>query len=131
MADSNKYYQFDESRESIENYLERFVLHCDTQELKPERRQKIMLTTISPELYSKVKETLHPKDILKVSFSELQDILLKMFIKQTNVRTKWYSFHKLLQHVGQPVCDYKEGSFEVQILILCVRSLCLVYWTRP
>lgn len=60
MADSKlSFYRFDEYRESIENYLERLNVFCDLQEFKRDKKQQILLTSLIPELYAKVKELVH------------------------------------------------------------------------
>lgn len=107
MADSKNYfYSFDESRESTKNYLERFNVFCYIQELKEEKRQQILLTSLSPELYSPFKELIHPKEVIKLSFKEFKDVLLQLFVKPSNVTTERYKFHRLKQQVGQPVKEY-------------------------
>lgn len=95
MAESKlSYYNSDETRESTDNYLERFNIYCDIEEYKAERRQQILLTSTSPELYARLKEQVHHKEISKLNFSELKQLLRHRI---SNVTTERYTFHSLTQ----------------------------------
>lgn len=112
---------FAETRENIDNYLERFHLHCEIQELKHEKRQQIILTSITPELYTKLKEQVHPRKLITLEYSELEQLLRKLFHKPSNVITGRYVFHKLVHQVGQPVQEYIDSikkSNHMQIWIV-------------
>lgn len=46
--------------------------------------------------------------MLKVSLSELQEVLLKRYIKHANITTEIYVLHKLTQQIGQQMRNYIE-----------------------
>lgn len=66
MADSKAFYNFDESRESIDYYMERYQVLYDLEDYKQDKRQQIIITSLSPELYSKVKELIHSKEVISL-----------------------------------------------------------------
>lgn len=71
-----KLYSYDEDIEPIVNYLERFNPYADLQEVPPNKRQRILLTSLSLEVYTTLKELVRPEEITKVSFSRLSELLL-------------------------------------------------------
>lgn len=46
------------------------------------------------------------KSILSLSYSEIQEILIKLFASKTNTITERFAFHRLYQHPGMPIKDY-------------------------
>lgn len=49
-------------------------MHCELQELKKEKMIQILLTSISRDVFTKVKDFIRPKDISQISFSELEKV---------------------------------------------------------
>lgn len=128
MADSKvAFYSFDETRETVENYLERFNLYCELQDYKPETKQQLLLTYLLSELYTKLKELLRPQEIAKIPFKQVESLLAQLYTKLTNTTTERYTFQWVVQQLGQAIRDCidqfytkstkcKFGSFENETL---------------
>lgn len=123
MADSKvSFYSFDKHLKSIDNYLELFNVYCDWQELKADKKQEILLISLTPELDAKLKELVRPQEAIKIYVKDLE-LLVKLYTKPSNITTRRYTFHRLVQQISKPINEYVEqvrkqakkckfGSFE-------------------
>lgn len=84
------------------------MLFRDLQEWKLGKGVQILLTSISPKLYARLKELIRLKEFCRVNYGELEQLLRQNFERHSNVPTERYTFHKLVQQLGQPVKVYIE-----------------------
>lgn len=109
MAESDVvFYSFGESRETMENYLERFTLFRYIQYWQTDKKQQILLISLSPEVYTKLNDLVMPNDLTKIPFSQLTEWLLKIYTKQTKIATERLKLHRLLQQTGKPIDENLE-----------------------
>lgn len=55
------------------------------------------------------------KEIIKLIFEELEDILLTLYRKRTNTTTERYAFHCLRKKPGQPVKELVKQLIQASI----------------
>lgn len=96
MAESKPmFYSFDESREQIEDHLESFRLFCNIQNYKHHKKQQILITSLSTELYAKLIASVPPKEVISWCYGEIENILNKVFYETLKCKTERYTFHKI------------------------------------
>lgn len=67
---------FDNDRETIDNYLQKYRLPREVRDLKSEKKVALFLTSTTLDMYTKLKETVRPKPISQISYEEVEQILL-------------------------------------------------------
>lgn len=114
-----RYPTFDPSIDKIA-YIERFKLHCRVNDLPSEKQVAVLLTSLNEETFDRLKQQLYPKQIVEASCLGTEDSLLR-YQPVVNFRTERFTFHRLMQKVGQPMSAYIDELKTLAVLLLTKR----------
>lgn len=78
--------------------MDKFKLHCQVHELREDKKAALLLTSIDSQTYDELQDQCNPKKLIEIPFSELEDMLIKIYKSRTNFRTKRFVFHRMMQH---------------------------------
>ena len=84
---------FDEKIESWKNYVERFELYCDANEVSPQRKTIIFLTVMGSKMYNTFRDLCAPKKPRDQNYEEIVEIIKRYLEpKPPNIHTERFKF---------------------------------------
>lgn len=98
--------RFDDSVESFDDYIDRLTAYFDLNNVIQDKKVKILVTALSPKLFSLLKSLLFPKTYTDKTYEELVNILKNHLNPKPLVIPSRFTFINRKQKEGESVSSY-------------------------
>ena len=104
--------EFDASKESIEDFHQRFEFYClansikDGDEAQRNRKKALFITLVGQATFAKLRDLASPRDIVDLSLGDIMELLKTHYRPQTVEIAERYKFFKRTQGVSERTADF-------------------------
>ena len=106
MAKFNHLHEFDADLEPITAYLKRVELYFSANGIGEDKKAAILLSIIGPKTYRVLRNLLVPSRPQEKKFSEVTEVLIRLFEPKLIVIAERFNFHRRSQLVGESITEF-------------------------
>ena len=102
---------FDSTKESVEDFCERFEFYCLANNIKGKgdrQRQKkaLFVMLLGQATFAKLKDLANPREIKDIPLNEIVDLLIGHYRPKTIEIAEWFKFFKRTQGDNKRIADF-------------------------
>ena len=104
--------EFDASKESIEDFCQRFEFYClannikDGEEAQRNRKKALFITLVGQTTFAKLRDLASPREITDISLDDIMELLQTYYRPQTVEIAERFKFFKRTQGVSEGTADF-------------------------
>ena len=102
---------FDSTKESVEDFRERFKFYCLANNIKGEgdgqrRKKALFITLLGQATFTKLKDLANPQEIKDIPLNEIVDLLIGHYRPKTIEIAERFKFFKRTQRDNERIADF-------------------------
>ena len=104
--------EFDATKESIEDFRQRFEFYCQVNNIKEgdeaqrTRKKALFITLIGQATFAKLRDLANPREITDISLGDIMDLLITHYRPQTVEIAERFKFFKRTQGASKQITDF-------------------------